>query len=101
MQALHRVEQRQQDQQDARAELLERVEAADAGREQHELHRVAVLPDECVPAGLGPAGGELVPAEPPGPRGRLGRTETALPVHPFGAKDLIRAERVPRELAGL
>jgi hypothetical protein len=33
MQALDRVEQRQQDQQDARAELLERVQAADAGRQ--------------------------------------------------------------------
>ena len=99
MQALDRVEQRQQDQQDARAELLERVEAANAGREQHELHRVAVLAEERVPAGLGPAGGELVRAEPLGPRGRLGRAETALPVHPFGVEDLIGAERVPRELA--
>jgi hypothetical protein len=100
MQALDRVEQRQQDQQDARAELLERVQAADAGREQHELHRVAVLPDECVPAGLGPADGELVRAEFLDPHGRLGRAETALPVHPFGAKDLIDAKRVPREFAG-
>jgi hypothetical protein len=100
MQALDRVEQRQQDQQDARAELLERVEAADAGGEQHELHRVGVLAEERVPAGFGLAGGELVRAEPLDPRGHLGRAETALPVHPFGAQDLIGAERVPRELAG-
>jgi hypothetical protein len=99
MQALDRVEQRQQDQQDARAELLERVEAADSCREQHELHRVAVLAEEGVPAGLGPACGELVRAELPGPRSRLGRAETALPVHPLRAKDLIGVERVPRELA--
>jgi len=91
-----RVEKRQQDQQDARAELLERVEAADAGREQHELHRVAVLAEERVPAGLGLASGELVRAEPLGPRGRLGRAETALSIHPFGVQDLIDAERVPR-----
>jgi hypothetical protein len=72
MKALDRVEQRQQDQQDARTELPERVQAADAGREQHELHRVAVLATERVPAGLGLAGGELVRAEPLAPRGRLG-----------------------------
>src|SRR5690349_21883048 len=99
MQALDRVEQREQDQQDAGAELLERVQAADAGREQHDLHRVAVLAEEGVPPGFGPAGGELVRAELLGPRSRLGRAETALPVHPFGAKDLIGAECVPRELA--
>ena len=99
MQALDRVEQRQQDQQDARAKLLKRVEAADAGREQDELHRVAVLPEERVPAGLAVAGGERVRAEPLGPRGRLGRAKTALLVHSFGMQDLIGAERVPRELA--
>jgi hypothetical protein len=98
MEALDRVEQREQDQQDAGAELLERVEATDACREQHDLHRVAVLAEEGVPAGLGPAGGELVQAEPLGPRGRLGRAETALLLHPFGVEDLIGAERVPREL---
>ena len=50
------------------------------------------------PAGLGPASGERVRAESLGPRGRLSRAETALPVRPFGAEDLIGAERVPREL---
>jgi hypothetical protein len=98
VQALDRVEQSQQDQQDARAELLDRIQAADAGREQHELHRVAVLADERVPARLGPAGGELVRAEPLRPSGRLGRTQAALPVHPFGLQDLVGAERVPRSL---
>jgi hypothetical protein len=100
LQALHRVEQRQQDQQQARAELLERVEAADVGREQHELHRVAVLAEERAPARLCLADGEHVRAEPLRPRGRLGRAETALPVHPFGAQDLIGAERVPRHHVG-
>jgi hypothetical protein len=95
-----RVEQRQQDQQDARAELLERVDAADARREQPDLHRVVVLADERVPARLCLRGGELVGARPRRPRGRLGRAETAPPVYPFGVKDLVGAERMPRHPAG-
>ncbi len=100
LQAFDRVEQRQQDQQQARAELLERIEAAETGGEQHELHRVLVLAEESVPAGLGLAPGERVRTEPLGPRGRLRRTETTLRVHPFGVQDLIGAERVPRRPAG-
>ena len=99
LQAHDRVEQRQQDQQQAGAELLERVQATDASGEQHELHRVRVLASERAPAGLGVASGELVRAELPGPRGRLGRAQTTLAVHPFGLQDLIGAERVPRECA--
>jgi len=82
-----------------RGGLLERVQAADAGREQHDLHRVAVLADERVPARLGPALGELVGTEPLDPRGRLCRTQAVLRVHPFGAQHLVGAERVPRGLA--
>jgi hypothetical protein len=37
---------------------LELVQAADDGREQHDLHRIAVLADERMPARLGPAFGE-------------------------------------------
>ena len=99
-QAHDRVEQRQQDQQEARAELPERVQAADAGRKQHDLHRVAVLAEERVPAGLGLARGELVQAKPLGPGGHLSRAQATLPVCPFEAEDLVGAERVPRRLAG-
>jgi hypothetical protein len=99
LQAHDRVVQRQQDQQQTGAELLERVQAADTGSEQHELHRVRVLAPERAPARLGPASGELIRAEPPGARGRLGRAQTAPPVHPFGSQNLIGAERVPRQLA--
>jgi hypothetical protein len=53
--------------------MLERVQAANAGREQHHLHRIAVLAEERVPAGLGLARGELVRAEALGPGGCLGR----------------------------
>ena len=49
LQAHDRVEQRQQD---ACFKFLEPVEAADTGREQHNLHRIAVLTEEGVPAGL-------------------------------------------------
>ena len=76
VQPLDRVEQRQQNQQDARSELLERVEAADAGRQQHELHRVAVLPEEGVPAGLGrPAANSFGP-------NRLVRSATSAELRP-------------------
>ena len=53
-----------------------------------------------MPAGLGPARGERVRPEPLSPGGRLGRGEAVLLVCPFGAQDLIGAERVPRQLAG-
>ena len=89
-QAHDRVEQCQQDQQQARAELPERVQAADAGREQHDLHRVAVLAQERVPARLGLARGQLVRAEPPGPGGSLSRAQATAPVRPRGAQDLRR-----------
>ena len=62
--------------------------------------RVVVLADERVPARLRLPGGELVRAEPLRPRGRLGRAETAPPVYPFGVKDLVGAERMPRHPAG-
>jgi hypothetical protein len=53
------------------SEKVSRVETADAGREQDDLHRVAVLAQEGVPARFGLGCGELVRAEPPGPGGRL------------------------------
>ena len=51
--AEHRVEHGQQQQEDAGAHLLERVEAPDPGHEEHDLHRVGVLAQEGVDAGLG------------------------------------------------
>ena len=51
-------------------------------------------------SGARPGRRRTVRAEPLCPLGHLGRAETALPVHSFGAQDLIGAERVPRELAG-
>jgi hypothetical protein len=80
-------------------EFLEKAQAADTACEQRGLHRVAVLAKERVPAGLGPACGELVRAEPLGPGGRLSRAQAALPVCPFAAQDPVGAERVPRKLA--
>ena len=46
--ALNRVS---SEQQDAGLALLERVQAHDAGDQQHDLHRVGVLPQERVPRG--------------------------------------------------
>ena len=60
----------------------------------------AVLAGERVPARLGLGCGELVRAEPPGPSSRLSRAQAALRVCPFGAEDLVGAERVPRKLTG-
>ena len=71
LQAENRVAQRQQDQQDAGSQLPEGEEAEDPGREQDDLHGVGVLPDEREPARLCPARGQLVGAEPAGPRRRF------------------------------
>ncbi len=62
VQAEHGVEQRQEEQDEAGAELVQRLDAADAGDEQDDLHRVAVLAHERAPARLGLGGDESVRA---------------------------------------
>jgi hypothetical protein len=62
VEAEDRVEDRQADDDDARAELLERGDADDRGAEEDELHQVAVLAQERLPAGLLLRLGELVGA---------------------------------------
>ena len=57
------VEERQQDQHDAGRELVRDEQAQNAGDEEDDLHRVAVLADERLPARLLLRIGELVGAE--------------------------------------
>ena len=67
----HGVEQRQQQDHDAGARLLDRVDRDHAGDQQHDLHRIAVLAQERVPARLGLRLGEPVRAVLLQPRGGL------------------------------
>ena len=53
VQAEHGVEKRQEEHVEARAVLVLRPDAADPGDEQDDLHPVAVLAYECLPARLG------------------------------------------------
>src|SRR5262249_26082373 len=99
-QAEDRVEQRQEDQYQAGLELLDRVKAHDARHQQHDLHRIRVLADERAPPGLLLGLGELVGAEPLGPRRHLGRAQAALRVDLLGLEDLAGAERVPDGAVG-
>ena len=58
--AEHGVEQRQQQDHDPGAGLLDRVDRDDAGGQEHDLHRVAELAQERVPARLGLGLGEAI-----------------------------------------
>ena len=79
------VEDGQEDQHDAGRHLLDRVDREDARDQQHDLHRVGVLPQEGVPArlgllrrelvgsDLGPAGLDLGASSAPSPARRVAR----------------------------
>ena len=71
-QAEHRVEQRQEQQDETGSELLQGIQAPDPRDEQHDLHRVAVLPHERAPARLDGRLGELVRPDGREPRRGLG-----------------------------
>ena len=62
VQAEHGIEEGQDEQDETRAELVQRPDAADAGDEQDDLHRVAVLAYERLPTRLGLRGDEGVRA---------------------------------------
>ena len=62
VQAHRRVQQGQQDEHDARGHLPRQEQAGDTRDEQHQLHRVLVLTDERLPAGLALALREAVGA---------------------------------------
>ncbi len=58
-----RVEQGDPDQDDGGFQLMWQEEADDAGDEEHDLHQIAVLAEECPPARLDGRRGELVRSE--------------------------------------
>ena len=89
-----RVEDRQQEQHEAGAPLLDR-QAADAGDEQHDLHRVVVLADERAPAGLGLALGELVRPILLEPGGGLGGRQAVRRIDLQRGRDLVSRQLVP------
>ena len=73
VQAHHRVQHRQPDDHEPGGELLERDDADDRGPDEHELHQVAVLAQERLPAGLLRRLGELVRPVPRAPALDLAR----------------------------
>ena len=88
----------QQEQDDAGAVLLERDDAADAGDEQDDLHRVAVLAHERAPARLRRRLGEPVrPVALETGRG-LGRRQPLRGIDLERRGDLVGGEGEPRAL---
>ena len=65
------------------------------GDEQHDLHRVAVLAQERVPARLGRRFGELVRPVAREPRRHLGRGEPGLRIDAERGRHLVARQRVP------
>ena len=89
------VEDRQQDQHHAGRHLLDRVDRQEAGDQQHDLHRVGVLPQEGVPAGLGLLRRELVGPD-LGPTGLdLGRRQPVRGLDSLAGQRLLDGEGVP------
>ena len=95
-QTQHRVEQGERDQHDTGLQLLERVETHGAGDQQHDLHRVRVLPHERPPPGFHPRRREPVRTEPLRPGRRLPRAQACPAVHPLHPQHLFDGHRVPR-----
>ncbi len=77
--------------------LLERVEAPDPGHEEHDLHRVGVLAQEGVDAGLGRGRRELVRAERRSRSSASAVAEAPLRVAPCALEDLVGGQRVPAD----
>src|SRR5262249_7608463 len=90
-----RVEHREADDRDARAELLQGDHADDRRAEQDELHQVAVLAEEGVPAGLRSRLVELVRADLRPTPLHFGGVEARLRVDTELRTDLVGAEVVP------
>ena len=90
------VEQGQADEHDARGDLVRQEQAQDAGRQQHDLHRVLVLAEERLPARLLGGLGELVRADTwPAPGLGLGGRQAALEGDALALQRASAVERVP------
>src|SRR5262249_4193798 len=92
-----RVEDGQPDDRDPRAELLQRSHADDRSTEEDELHQVAVLAQERVPARLRLRLGKLVRADLGAPLLHFGRVEPGLRVDAELRADLLGGQVVPRD----
>src|SRR5207247_1047003 len=82
------------------AQLVHRPDAAEAGDEQHDLHAVVVLANECPPPRLGLSDRELVRAVLLQPRRRLGLRQAERRVGLERTGDLLGRERVPLPVRG-
>ncbi len=96
VQAQHRVDDGDAEDREPRPELLERDDAHDRGADEDELHQVAVLAHERVPAGLLRLLGEPVRPVFRAPLLNLGRVEAGSRVHGETRVDLLRRQAVPR-----